>query len=154
LTGQPHSVPSFFSGDDFHSTPERHKALDRLDSADGIGRADAILTARPHWARVNLPTLFLNSFPMAGGSAVAAVLVGFFAAYAFSRKVSRPRGVDAGRPRGPSADRCLARTPIRHVEPHHHRGLRNSLLGVGLALLSTLLPFAIWNLNRKTGVLL
>jgi arabinogalactan oligomer / maltooligosaccharide transport system permease protein len=100
---------------------------------------------------VNLPTLFLNSLLMAGGSALASVLVGVFAAYAFSRFKFRGRQLLML-----TVLAVLILPTVALLAPLFvllnrvvlgDFNLRNSLVGVGLALLSTLLPFAIWNLK-------
>ncbi len=100
---------------------------------------------------VSLPTLALNSLLLAGGSALASVLVGTFAAYAFSRFRF------AGRQVLMLAILAVLILPnVATLAPLFvllnrvvigDFNLRNSLLGVGLALLSTLLPFSIWNLK-------
>jgi arabinogalactan oligomer / maltooligosaccharide transport system permease protein len=100
---------------------------------------------------VSLLTLAINSLLMAGGSAIASVLVGVFAAYAFSRFKF------AGRQTLMLAVLAVLILPtVALLAPLFvllnrviigDFNLRNSLLGVGLALLSTLLPFSIWNLK-------
>ncbi len=100
---------------------------------------------------VSLPTLAMNSLLLAGGSALASVLVGTFAAYAFSRFRF------AGRQVLMLAILAVLILPnVATLAPLFvllnrvvigDFNLRNSLLGVGLALLSTLLPFSIWNLK-------
>lgn len=108
-------------------------------------------TANP----VDLPTLVLNSLLLAGGSALASVMVGVFAAYAFSRFKFAARqflmlailavlilpNVATLAP----LFVLLNRVVIDFGDITFN--LRNSLLGVGLGLLSTLLPFSIWNLK-------
>ena len=100
---------------------------------------------------VSLPTLAINSLLLAGGSALAFVMVGVFAAYAFSRFKF------AGRQFLMLAILAVLILPnVATLAPLFvllnrvvvaDFNLRNSLLGVGLALLSTLLPFSIWNLK-------
>jgi arabinogalactan oligomer/maltooligosaccharide transport system permease protein len=104
---------------------------------------------------VDLPTLILNSILLAGSSALASVMVGVFAAYAFSRFKF------AGRQFLMLAILAVLILPnVATLAPLFvllNRvvidfgdvtfNLRNSLLGVGLGLLSTLLPFSIWNLK-------
>lgn len=104
---------------------------------------------------VDLPTLILNSVLLAGSSALASVMVGVFAAYAFSRFKF------AGRQFLMLAILAVLILPnVATLAPLFvllNRvvidfgdvtfNLRNSLLGVGLGLLSTLLPFSIWNLK-------
>ena len=100
---------------------------------------------------VSLPTLAINSLLLAGGSALASVMVGVFAAYALSRFKF------AGRQFLMLAILAVLILPnVATLAPLFvllnrvviaDFNLRNSLLGVGLALLSTLLPFSIWNLK-------
>ncbi len=107
--------------------------------------------AKPTSNPVSLPTLAMNSLLLAGGSALASVLVGTFAAYAFSRFKF------AGRQVLMLAILAVLILPnVATLAPLFvllnrvvigDFNLRNSLLGVGLALLSTLLPFSIWNLK-------
>ena len=100
---------------------------------------------------VSLPTLFLNSLLMAGGSAIASVLVGVFAAYAFSRFKFFGRQVLMLAVLAvlilPTVALLAPLFVLLNRVQLGDFNLRNSLLGVGLALLSTLLPFAIWNLK-------
>ena len=100
---------------------------------------------------VDLPTLFLNSLMLAAGSSFASVMVGVFAAYAFSRFKF------AGRQLLMLAVIAVLILPnVATLAPIFvllnrvtlfDFNLRNSLFGVGLALLTTLLPFSIWNLK-------
>lgn len=114
-------------------------------------KAYADILEKPTSNPVSLPTLFLNSLLMAGGSAFASVLVGVSAAYAFSRFKFRGRQVLML-----AVLAVLILPTVALLAPLFVMlnrvaigdfNLRNSLLGVGLALLSTLLPFAIWNLK-------
>ncbi len=100
---------------------------------------------------VNLPTLFLNSLLLAAGSSFASVMVGVFAAYSFSRFKFRGRQVLML-----AVIAVLILPNVATLAPLFvllnrvvigDFNLRNSLLGVGLALLTTLLPFSIWNLK-------
>lgn len=104
---------------------------------------------------VSLPTLFLNSLLLAAGSSFASVMVGVFAAYAFSRFKFAGRQVLML-----AVIAVLILPNVATLAPlfvllnrvtvdfgEFNFNLRNSLLGVGLALLTTLLPFAIWNLK-------
>ncbi len=106
---------------------------------------------KPTTNPVSLPTLALNSLLIAGGSALASVLVGVFAAYAFSRFKFAGRQVLML-----AVLAVLVLPQVATLAPLFvllnrvvvgDFNLRNSLLGVGLALLTTLLPFAIWNLK-------
>lgn len=106
---------------------------------------------RPTSNPVSLPTLILNSTLLAGASALASVFVGVFAAYAFSRFKF------TGRQLLMLAVLAVLLLPnVAYLAPLFvllnrvvigDFNLRNSLLGVGVALLSTLLPFSIWNLK-------
>jgi arabinogalactan oligomer/maltooligosaccharide transport system permease protein len=104
---------------------------------------------------VSLPTLFINSLLLAAGSSFASVMVGVFAAYSFSRFKFRGRQVLML-----AVIAVLILPNVATLAPlfvllnrvtidfaDFNFNLRNSLLGVGLALLTTLLPFAIWNLK-------
>lgn len=100
---------------------------------------------------VDLPTLFLNSLLLAAGSSFASVMVGVFAAYAFSRFKFAGRQVLML-----TVIAVLILPNVATLAPLFvllnrvtvlDFNLRNSLLGVGLALLTTLLPFSIWNLK-------
>ena len=106
---------------------------------------------KPTTNPVSLPTLFLNSLLLAAGSSFASVMVGVFAAYAFSRFKFRGRQVLML-----AVIAVLILPNVATLAPLFvllnkvvigDFNLRNSLLGVGLALLTTLLPFSIWNLK-------
>src|SRR5437870_4405428 len=109
------------------------------------------IIAQPTSNPVSLPTLILNSLMLAAGSAFASVAVGVFAAYAFSR--FRFRGRQALML---AVLAVLILPTVATLAPLFvllnrivigDFNVRNSLFGVGLALLSSLLPFAIWNLK-------
>ena len=106
---------------------------------------------KPTTNPVSLPTLFLNSLLLAAGSSFASVMVGIFAAYAFSRFKFRGRQLLML-----AVIAVLILPNVATLAPLFvllnkvvvgDFNLRNSLLGVGLALLTTLLPFSIWNLK-------
>ncbi|MGB8646120.1 MAG: carbohydrate ABC transporter permease [Anaerolineae bacterium] len=123
--------------------------------------ADIIAKPSPNPAEVNLfdsgikvsglPLLAMNSIMIALGSAFASVMVGVFAAYAFSRFKF------AGRQTLMLAILAVLILPsVATLAPLFvllngvtigDFNLRNSLLGVGVAMLSGLLPFSIWNLK-------
>lgn len=114
-------------------------------------KAYADILERPTSNPVNLPTLFLNSLLLAAGSSLASVLVGVFAAYSFSRFKFRGRQVLML-----AVIAVLILPNVATLAPLFvllnrvvigDFNLRNSLLGVGLALLTTPLPFSIWNLK-------
>jgi arabinogalactan oligomer/maltooligosaccharide transport system permease protein len=105
---------------------------------------------------ISFPELALNSLKIALGSSVASVLIGVSAAYAFSRLRFRGREVLMLVILG-----VLMLPPVATLTPLFvmlnqvqvelpvlgQFNLRNSLMGVGLAIVSGLLPFAIWNLK-------
>jgi len=108
-------------------------------------------TANP----VTFAELALNQFKLAGGVAILSVLLGIFAAYSFSRFEYKGR---AGLML--SVLTVLILPSIATIAPLFvmlnrinidlgslHFNLRNSLWGVGLALTSSQLPFAVWNLK-------
>ncbi|HEX9075657.1 MAG TPA: hypothetical protein VF932_07740, partial [Anaerolineae bacterium] len=100
--------------------------------------------AQPTTNPVSLPTLVVNSLLLAGASALASVMVGVFAAYAFSRFKF------GGRQLLMLAVLAVLLLPnVAYLAPLFvllnrvvigDFNLRNSLMGVGVALLSTLLP--------------
>ncbi len=110
---------------------------------------------RPTANPVTFRELALNQLKLAGGVAAASVMVGLFAAYSFSRFQYRGRkalmlGVVT----------VLILPAIATVAPLFvllnriqvnlgglSFNLRDSLWGVGLAMISGQLPFAIWNLK-------
>jgi arabinogalactan oligomer/maltooligosaccharide transport system permease protein len=108
----------------------------------------------------NNPITFLglagNSLKIAVGSSIISVLIGVSAAYAFSRLRFRGRellmltilgvlmlpAVATLTPLFTLLNKIQVELPLLG-----QFNLRNSLLGVGLAIISGLLPFAIWNLK-------
>lgn len=118
-------------------------------------KAYADIIEKPTSNPVDLPTLIMNSLLLAGGSALVSVLIAVFAAYAFSRFKFRGREVLML-----AVLAVLILPNVATLAPlfvllnkvqiplgEQTFNLRNSLIGVGLALLSSLLPFAIWNLK-------
>lgn len=112
---------------------------------------------QPSANEVSFLTLAKNSLLLAGGTAFFSVLVGVFAAYAFSRMKFRGRQFLMIAVLG-----VLMLPPVATLAPLFVQlngvnidipalgikfNLRNSLPGVGLAVTSGLLPFAIWNLK-------
>jgi arabinogalactan oligomer/maltooligosaccharide transport system permease protein len=106
---------------------------------------------------VSFLTLAKNSLLLASGTALFSVTIGVFAAYAFSRMKFRGRQVLMIAVLG-----VLMLPPVATLAPLFVQlnavnldipelgirfNLRNSLPGVGLAITSGLLPFAIWNLK-------
>lgn len=104
---------------------------------------------------VTFTELAFNSLKLSLGTGVASVLVGVFAAYAFSRLRFAGRRVLMLVVLTVLMLPAIATLPALFVllnKVQLHVGdavfnLRNSLWGVGLAVLSSLLPFAIWNLK-------
>jgi arabinogalactan oligomer/maltooligosaccharide transport system permease protein len=123
---------------------------------DGFSlKAYTDILAKPTSNPVSLPTLFFNSLLLAAGSSFASVMVGVFAAYAFSRFKFGGRQVLML-----AVIAVLILPNVATLAPlfvllnrvvvdfgDFTFNLRNSLFGVGLALLTTLLPFSIWNLK-------
>ncbi|MEW5940068.1 MAG: ABC transporter permease subunit [Chloroflexota bacterium] len=100
---------------------------------------------------VSLSELAFNSLRLSLGTAAASVLVGVFAAYAFSRLRFKGRQVLMLAVLTVLMLPAIATLPALFVLLNKVTvgsfNLRNSLTGVGLAVLSGLLPFAIWNLK-------
>jgi len=104
---------------------------------------------------VTFPELALNQFKLAGGVAFFSVLIGIFAAYAFSRfEFAGRKALMLG------MITVLMLPGIATIAPlfvmlngininigEIQFNLRNSLWGVGLAMVSGALPFAVWNLK-------
>lgn len=110
---------------------------------------------RPTANPVTFSELALNQLKLAGGVSVLSVLLGIFAAYSFSRFEYKGR---AGLML--SVLTVLILPSVATLAPLFvmlnrinidlgglEFNLRNSLWGVGLALTSSQLPFAIWNLK-------
>lgn len=106
---------------------------------------------------VSFLTLAKNSFLLAAGTSFFSVAIGVLAAYAFSRLKFRGRQFFMIAVLG-----VLMLPPVATLAPLFVQlngvnidiaelgvkfNLRNSLIGVGLAVTSGLLPFAIWNLK-------
>ena len=104
---------------------------------------------------VNFGQLAFNSLKLAGGSSLASVLIGILAAYSFSRFRFPGRQVLML-----GVITVLMLPSIATLAPLYVMlnkvqltvgtssfNLRDSLLGVGLAMVSGGLPFAIWNLK-------
>lgn len=104
---------------------------------------------------VSLPQLAFNSLRLSVGTALASVLIGVTAAYAFSRLRFRGRQVFMLLVLTVLMIPTIAMLPALFVllnkvtfgSGSNLFNLRNSLLGVGFAILSGMLPFAIWNLK-------
>lgn len=100
---------------------------------------------------VSFPQLAFNSFKLAAGTSAFSVLVGVSAAYAFSRFKFRGREALML-----SILAILMLPSVAALAPLYVMlnkvvindfNLRNSLWGVGLAMSSGMLPFAVWNLK-------
>ncbi|MDQ3689164.1 MAG: ABC transporter permease subunit [Chloroflexota bacterium] len=104
-------------------------------------------TANP----VSLPVLMFNSFKLAIGSAAVSLALGVLAAYAFSRLRFRFRQTLMIVILGVLMLPAIATIAPLFVQLNRITlgdfNLRNSLFGVGLAIVSGALPFAIWNLK-------
>jgi arabinogalactan oligomer/maltooligosaccharide transport system permease protein len=112
---------------------------------------------KPSANEVSFLTLAKNSLLLASGTALVSVVLGVSAAYAFSRLKFRGRQILMIGVLG-----VLMLPPVATLTPLFVQlnavnidlpalaikfNLRNSLIGVGLAITSGLLPFAIWNLK-------
>lgn len=114
--------------------------------------------ARPTNNPISFASLALNSFRLSVGVAVVSVLVGVLAGYAFSRFQFRGRGALMVSVLTVLMLPAIATLPALYVlltrvqifDPATGKlifTLRDSLWGVGLAIVSTQLPFSIWNLK-------
>jgi arabinogalactan oligomer / maltooligosaccharide transport system permease protein len=118
--------------------------------------AYAQVIAQPTNNPISFIELALNSLKIALGTSVISVAIGVVAAYAFARFRFRGREILMLAILG-----VLMLPPVATLTPLFVMlnqvqldvpllgafNLRNSLLGVGLAIISGLLPFAIWNLK-------
>jgi arabinogalactan oligomer/maltooligosaccharide transport system permease protein len=108
-------------------------------------------TANP----VSLGQLMFNSFRLATLTGIASIIVGIFASYAFSRLRFMGRQALMIAVLTVLMLPAIATLPALFVLLNKVQidiggtvfNLRNSLLGVGLAVLSGSLPFAIWNMK-------
>ncbi len=108
-------------------------------------------TANP----VSLGQLMFNSFRLATITGIASIIVGIFASYAFSRLRFVGREALMVAVLTVLMLPAIATLPALFVLLNKVQvaiggtvfNLRNSLLGVGLAVLSGSLPFAIWNMK-------
>src|SRR5512142_2430641 len=108
-------------------------------------------TANP----VSLGQLIFNSFRLATLTGIASIAVGVFAAYSFSRLRFKGRQVLMIAVLTVLMLPSIATLPALFVLLNKVQidlgnsvfNLRNSLIGVGLAVLSGSLPFAIWNMK-------
>jgi arabinogalactan oligomer / maltooligosaccharide transport system permease protein len=112
--------------------------------------------AQPTSDPISFLELARNSFVLASGVALVSVLIGVLAAYAFSRLRFRLREVLMIAILGVLMLPAVATIAPLFIMLNSVRldlpilgqfNLRQSLLGVGLAVVSGALPFAIWNLK-------
>ncbi len=113
--------------------------------------AYARVLKQPTRNSVSFPELASNSFKLAAGTSFFSVLIGVSAAYAFSRFRFMGRetlmiGI-LGVLMLPSVATIAPLYVMLNGVKLGDFNLRNSLWGVGLALISGGLPFAIWNLK-------
>lgn len=134
------------------SRPEGLSLIPSNATLEAYGQVIAQPTNNP----IGFVELALNSLKIALGTSVISVLIGVCAAYAFARFQFRGREVLMLAILG-----VLMLPPVATLTPLFVMlnqvqlelpllgafNLRNSLLGVGLAIISGLLPFAIWNLK-------
>jgi arabinogalactan oligomer/maltooligosaccharide transport system permease protein len=118
--------------------------------------AFARVIAQPTSDEISLIELARNSFFLASGVALFSVLIGVLAAYAFSRLRFRGREVLMIAILGVLMLPAVATIAPLFIMLNSVRlelpilgefNLRQSLIGVGLAVVSGALPFAIWNLK-------
>ena len=134
------------------SRPEGLSLIPSNATLEAYGQVIAQPTNNP----ISFIELALNSFKIALGTSLISVIIGVTAAYAFARFKFRGREVLMLAILG-----VLMLPPVATLTPLFVMlnqvqldlpllgafNLRNSLLGVGLAIISGLLPFAIWNLK-------
>jgi len=113
--------------------------------------------AQPTNNKISFLGLAFNSLKLAGGTALGSVLVGVLAAYSFSR--FRFKGREAmmlgvvtvlmlpAIATIPALYVLLNRFQLMDAAHKVIFNLRDSLWGVGLAMISGMLPFSIWNLK-------
>jgi arabinogalactan oligomer/maltooligosaccharide transport system permease protein len=113
---------------------------------------------QPTINKIDFLNLTLNSLKLAGGTALTSVIVAILAAYSFSRFHFKGRealmlGVVTVLMLPSVATLPALYVLLNHfvvTNPTTHAilfNLRDSLWGVGLAMISGMLPFAIWNLK-------
>ncbi len=113
--------------------------------------------AQPTVNKISFLGLALNSLKLAGGTALGSLIVGVLAAYSFSRFRFKGREVMMLGVVTVLMLPAIAALPALYVllnrfqlQDAAHKvlfNLRDSLWGVGLAMISGMLPFAIWNLK-------
>jgi arabinogalactan oligomer / maltooligosaccharide transport system permease protein len=134
------------------SRPEGLELIPPHATLDAYGQVLDAPTPNP----ISFLDLTLNSLKIAIGTSIASVGIGVFAAYAFSRLRFRGREVlmlvILGVLMLPNVATLaplfvLLNSIQLNLPVLGEFNLRQSLLGVGLAIISGLLPFAIWNLK-------
>jgi len=118
-------------------------------------KAYADVIQQPTANPVSLGQLMFNSFRLATLTGIASIIVGVFASYAFSRLRFAGRQVLMIAVLAVLMLPSIATLPALFVLLNKVQldvggsifNLRNSLIGVGLAVLSGSLPFAIWNMK-------
>lgn len=114
-------------------------------------KAFADVLEQPTGNPITFLELAFNSFKLAISTAFFSVAIGVFAAYAFSRLEFKGRGVLMIAILAVLMLPAVAALAPLFVELNSVRAgdfnLRQTLLGVALAIISGLLPFAIWNLK-------
>ncbi len=134
------------------SRPEGLNLIPSNATLEAYGQVISQPTNNP----ISFLELALNSLKIAVGTSLISVIIGVSAAYAFARFKFRGRVVLMLAILG-----VLMLPPVATLTPLFVMlnqvqvdlpllgafNLRNSLLGVGLAIISGLLPFAIWNLK-------
>jgi arabinogalactan oligomer/maltooligosaccharide transport system permease protein len=113
--------------------------------------AFATVIEQPTANPVSFPILMFNSFKLAAGTSLVSLAIGVMAAYAFSRLQFRFRATLMIVILGVLMLPAIATIAPLFVQLNQitigEFNLRNSLYGVGLAIVSGALPFAIWNLK-------
>ncbi|MGH2429891.1 MAG: sugar ABC transporter permease [Candidatus Limnocylindria bacterium] len=113
--------------------------------------AFATVIEQPTANPVSFPILMFNSFKLAVGTSLVSLAIGVMAAYAFSRLRFRFRQTLMIVILGVLMLPAIATIAPLFVQLNQitigEFNLRNSLYGVGLAIVSGALPFAIWNLK-------
>lgn len=134
------------------SRPEGLSLIPSNATLEAYGQVLAQPTNNP----ISFLGLAANSLKIAVGTSVISVIIGVSAAYAFARFKFRGReflmlailGVLMLPPVATLAPLFVMLNQVQVDLPLLGAfNLRNSLLGVGLAIISGLLPFAIWNLK-------
>jgi arabinogalactan oligomer/maltooligosaccharide transport system permease protein len=114
-------------------------------------QAYSAVIAAPTSNPVTFWQLAFNSFRLALGTSMASVLIGVLAAYAFARFKFGGRQILMVMVLTVLMLPSIATLPSLFVLLNKVMiggfNLRNSLLGVGFAMISGMLPFAIWNLK-------